>query len=64
MKRLSTLLKNNTNVVGYIARNGIFLIERTNKGKKYYRNPETNEGNYFIEGAQPSNWIRGHGKRK
>ena len=35
-----------------------------NRGKCYFRNPETGEGNYFVLGDEPSGWIRGTGSRK
>jgi len=39
-------------------------ISPSNKGKKYYRDPETSHGNYFIPGNQPTGWIQGTGSRK
>lgn len=35
-----------------------------NKGKKYYRNVNTGEGNYFLPREVPDGWIQGTGKRK
>ena len=51
-----------------IAKEKMSLAKRgkpaANIGKKYFRNPETREGNYFVPGTEPMGWLRGTGSRK
>lgn len=35
-----------------------------NKGKRYFRSPDNETGDYFTPGRQPELWIQGTGKRK
>ena len=35
-----------------------------NKGKRYFRSPDNETGDYFTPGHQPELWIQGTGKRK